>query len=164
MPSMRRLFLVLAAFGLALPAAAQPQALGAWGSWGAFRQEGRCYAISQPWQAPDAQGWQPFASVGTWPGRARGGQLHIRLSRAARAGSAVLLRIDGRTFQLAGSGRDAWASDGRADADIQMAMRTGIDLVVETRATDGVAVRDLYRLRGAATAMDAASIACAPRR
>jgi hypothetical protein len=161
---MRRLFLALPAFGLAAPAAAQPQALGAYGSWAAFRDGGRCYAISQPWQAPDAQGWQPFASVGTWPGRARGGQLHIRLSRAARAGSAVLLRIDGRTFQLAGSGRDAWASDGRADADIQMAMRTGVDFAVETRATDGVAVRDLYRLRGAATAMDAASIACAPRR
>ena len=161
---MRRLMLALPAFGLVLPASAQPQALGAWGNWGAFRQDGRCYAISQPYEAPEAQGWQPFASVGTWPGRARGGQLHVRLSRAARAGSAVLLRIDGRTFQLAGSGRDAWAPDGRADADLQAAMRTGVDLAVETRSTDGMAVRDLYRLRGAATAMDAASIACAPRR
>ena len=160
---MRRLLLALPAFGLALPASAQPQALGAWGNWGAFRQEGRCYAISQPHEAPEAQGWQPFASIGTWPGRARGGQVHIRLSRAARAGSAVLLRIDGRTFQLTGAGRDAWAAAGRADADIQMAMRTGVELVVETRSTEGLQVRDLYRLRGAATAMDAASIACARR-
>jgi hypothetical protein len=43
-------------------------------------------------------------------------------------------------------------------------MRTGIDFFVETRAADGLQVRDLYRLRGAATAMDAAAIACAPRR
>ena len=41
-------------------------------------------------------------------------------------------------------------------------MRTGVDLAVETRATDGLLVRDQYRLRGAATAMDAAAIACAP--
>jgi hypothetical protein len=160
---MRHLLLALPALGLAAPALAQPQTLGAWGHWAAFRDGARCYAISQPSQAPEAQGWQPFASVGTWPGRGRGGQLHVRLSRAARAGSAVLLRIDGRTFQLIGAGREAWAPDARADADIQAAMRTGIDLAVETRATDGLAVRDLYRLRGAATAMDAASIACTRR-
>ncbi len=146
----------------ATAARADPQTLGAYGNWAAFRAEGRCYAITQPWQAPAAQGWQPFASVGQWPGR--GGQLHIRLSREKRQGSAVLLRIDGRAFQLIGGGRDAWAPDARADAEIQTAMRTGIDLAVETRATDGLLVRDLYRLRGAATAMDAAAIACAPRR
>jgi hypothetical protein len=76
----------------------------------------------------------------------------------------VLLRIDGRSFQLVGGGRDAWAPDPRADQEIQAALRTGIDMVVETRATDGAAVRDHYRLRGAATAMDAAAIACVPRR
>jgi hypothetical protein len=149
---------------LAVPALAQPQSLGAFGHWAAFRDGARCYAISQPHQAPAVQGWQPFASIGIWPGRGRGGQLHIRLSREQRAGSAVLLRIDGRLFQLTGGGRDAWAPDGRADAEIQLAMRTGIDLVVETRSTDGLQIRDLYRLRGAATAMDAAAIACAPRR
>jgi len=76
----------------------------------------------------------------------------------------VLARIDGRSFQLVGGGRDAWAADPRADAELQAAMRTGIELVVETRSTQGALVRDHYRLRGAATAMDAAAIACAPRR
>jgi len=161
---MRCFRFLLLSFGLATPALAQPQALGAFGNWAAFRDGGRCYAITQPYQGPVAQGWQPFASVGTWPGRGRGGQLHIRLSRETRAGSAVLLRIDGRTFQLASGGRDAWAPDGRADADIQMAMRSGIELSVETRSTDGAPVRDQYRLRGAATAMDAAAIACPRRR
>jgi hypothetical protein len=153
----------LLSLGLAAPALAQPQTLGAWGSWASFREGGRCYAITQPYQAPEAQGWQPFASIGQYPGR-RGGQLHVRLSREKRQGSAVLLRIDGRAFQLNGGGRDAWAPDARADAEIQTAMRTGVDLVVETRSTQGLLVRDLYRLQGAATAMDAAAIACAPRR
>jgi hypothetical protein len=35
---------------------------------------------------------------------------------------------------------------------------------VETRSERGALIRDLYRLRGAATALDAAAIACAPRR
>lgn len=153
------LFLALAA----APASAQPQSLGVFGSWGAFRGEGRCYAIAEPREAPTAEGWRPFASVGHWPGRS-GGQLHIRLSREKRQGSAVFVRIDGRSFQLAGGGRDAWAPDARADADIQTAMRTGLDLVVETRTIRGLLVRDHYRLRGAATAIDAAAIACAPRR
>ena len=76
----------------------------------------------------------------------------------------MLARIDGRSFQLVGGGRDAWAADAGADAEIQAAMRTGIELVVETRSSQGLLVRDHYRLRGAATAMDAAAIACAPRR
>jgi hypothetical protein len=143
------------------PALAQPRALGAFGSWATFRDAGRCYAITQPYQSSGGPNGQPFAAVGAWPGR--GSQLHIRLSREKRAGSAILLRVDGRLFQLVGGGRDAWAPDGRADAEIQAAMRTGVDLAVETRAADGLLVRDQYRLRGAATAMDAAAIACARR-
>jgi hypothetical protein len=155
------LFLVIA---FAAPAAAEPQLLGIFGSWGAFAGDGRCYAIAQPFDAPPPLGWQPFAAVGHWPGRHSGGELHLRLSREKRPGSAVLLNVDGHSFQLVGGGRDAWASDPRADQEIQDAMRTGLDLLVETRATDGALVRDHYHLRGAATAMDAASLACAPRR
>ena len=157
---MRALALPVLLLCAPVPAAAEPQALGAFGSWGAFREGGRCYAIARPTQSPE--GTQPFASVGVWPGR--GSQLNIRLSREKREGSAVLLRVDGRTFQLLGATRDAWAPDSRADAEIQTAMRTGVDMVVETRATGGSLVRDQYALRGAATAMDAAAIACAPRR
>jgi hypothetical protein len=40
-------------------------------------------------------------------------------------------------------------------------MRTGIDMTVETRSERGALVRNYYQLRGAATAIDAAAIACA---
>jgi hypothetical protein len=154
--------LLLLSIAWASPGVAQPRSLGVFGGWGAFAGDGRCYAISEPSGTTSAAGWRPFASIGHWPGR--GGQFHVRLSRAKRQGSAVLIRIDGRSFQLAGGGRDAWASDPGADREIQTAMRTGIDMIVETRAEDGAAVRDRYGLRGAATAMDAAAIACVPRR
>jgi hypothetical protein len=161
---MRRISNFLLFFmAVAAPAIAQPRPLGIFGSWGAFRDDRRCYAITQPFDAPAPEGWRPFAAIGHWTDRPAGGQLHVRLSREKRPGSAVLLRIDGRSYQLGGGGRDAWAPDRRADSEIQAAMRTGIDLVVETRSTRGALVQDRYRLRGAATAMDAAAIACARR-
>jgi hypothetical protein len=159
-----RNFPFLLIFAVASAAAGQQRPLGIFGTWGAFDDGRRCYAITQPFEGPAPEGWQPFASIGHWRARGPGGQLHIRLSREKRPGSAVLLRIDGNTFQLAGGGRDAWAPDGRADGEIQSAMRTGIDLIVETRSVRGLLVRDHYRLRGAATAMDAAALACARRR
>jgi hypothetical protein len=148
---------------LPVPAQAQQQALGIFGTWGAFRGPDRCYAIAEPHQKPRAGDGRGFASVGYWPGRGVGGQAHFRLSRAKREGSAVLLRIDDRTFQLRGGGADAWAADPAADAELVSAMRTGIEMNVETRAANGALVRDSYRLRGAATAIDAAAIACARR-
>jgi hypothetical protein len=155
----RRLLLALSL--LAGPAAAQQQSLGIFGLWGAFEEEERCYAISEPYREPRAQDGRAFASVGWWPGRGVRGQVHFRLARAKRAGSAVLLRIDDRTFQLAGDGADAWAPEARADSDIVAAMRTGLEMTVETRSQRGTRIRDSYRLRGAATAIDAAALACA---
>jgi hypothetical protein len=158
---MRAATFFLLSLGLTGQAWAQPQSLGIFQTWGAFREPGRCYAITEPERAPRPEAWRPFASVGYWPGRGVRSQVHFRLSREKRAGSAVLLRIDDQTFQLLGGGNNAWAPDRRADADIVAAMRVGLEMNVETRSTAGAFVRDSYRLRGAATAIDAAAIACA---
>ena len=160
---MRRLLFLVLCFALAAPAIAQRRPLGTWFFWGAFRDNERCFAIAEPQQASADEGARPFASIGWWPGRGLAGQLHVRLGREKRQGSAVLLRIDGRTFQLVSGPRDAWAPDARADAEIVAAMRTGVELSVETRSARGLSMRDTYRLRGAATAIDAAAIACRRR-
>jgi hypothetical protein len=148
---------------LAAPAGAEPQSLGVFGQWAAFEKDGprTCYAIAAPFQSLKPRGWKPFASVGYWPQARLRGQVHFRLSREKREGSAVLLRIADRTFQLLAGKTDAWAPDAAADALIIQAMRSGVDMVVETRARSGILVRDVYQLRGAATAIDAAAIACA---
>lgn len=145
----------------ASPALAQKQALGIFGQWGAFRDAARCYAISEPSGTRRRDGGRAFIAVGNWPGRNIRGQLHVRFAWPKRAGSAVLLRIDERTFQLIGGGADGWAPDAGADAAIVAAMRTGVEMSVETRSEGGGLLRDLYPLRGAATAIDAAAIACA---
>ena len=99
--------------------------------------------------------------MGYWPGRHIRAQVHFHFARPKRSGSAVLLRIDARTFQLIGGGAEGWAPDAAADAAIVTAMRTGVAMSVETRSQNGGLMRDDYPLRGAATAIDAAAIACA---
>ena len=158
---MRRLAIIFLCMALATPAAAQRRPLGTWSFWGAFRDNERCFAIAEP--VDRNRDARPFASVGWWPARGFAGQVHVRLADEKRQGSAVLLRIDGRSFQLAAGPRDAWAPDAAADAEIVAAMRTGIEMVIETRSARGALMRDTYRLRGAATAIDAAAIACRRR-
>ena len=150
---------------IAAPVAAQTEAVGVYGQWGSFEQKTprSCYAIAAPERARRDLGWKPFASVAYWPERRIRAQLHVRLSREKRPGSAVLLRIDDRTFQLIASKIDAWAPNAAADAEIVTALRTGVDMRIETRTTSGTLMRDSYSLRGAATAIDAAAIACTRR-
>jgi hypothetical protein len=147
----------------AAPASAQQQSIGVFGLWGAFRDAGHCYAISRAQgRSSSSSAAEPaFAAIGWWPGRFIRGQLHFRFSHAKRPGSAVLLRIDGHVFQLIGGGDNGWAPDPAADTEIVAAMRTGIEMNVETRSAAGGLIRDVYPLRGAATAIDAAAIACA---
>jgi hypothetical protein len=162
---MRFALLALTFCALATPAWGQRQSLGIFGQWGAFRDANgsRCYAIAEPLRNARNRAARPFASVGFFPGRGTAGQVYFRLSRAKREGSALILKVDDRTFQLVGGGASAWAPGPEADAAILSAMRSGISMTVETRAERGTAIRDGYQLRGAATAIDAAAIACARR-
>src|SRR4051812_47924735 len=145
---------------VAAPAFAARQSLGIFSLWGSFRDGGRCWAVAEPEGASRRAG-RAFASVAWSATGAPRGQLSFRLARPKRPGSAVLLRIDERVFQLIGGGVNAWAENARADGDIVAAMRTGVQMTIETRADDGTSLRDAYPLRGAATAIDAAAIACA---
>jgi hypothetical protein len=158
---MRYPLFILSLVAVAAPLHAQRRPLGIFFQWGAFAEKdaGRCFAIARPERA--AKDGSASAAVGYWPRQAVRGQVSFRLSRPKRDGSAVLLRIDERVFQLSGRGADAWAPDARADADIVAAMRSGVEMRVETRAQNGAMLREHYKLRGAATAIDAAAIACA---
>jgi hypothetical protein len=162
---MRPAIFLLSLLVLTGPAPAQPQPRGIFFGWGAFEQAGprKCYAIAQPELSGRARPWPAFASVGFWPERAAGPQFHARLSRKKRPGSAVILRVGDRSFQLLAGGGDAWAANPRADAAIAAAIRAGVSMSVETRSEQGGLVRDRYQLRGAASAIDAAAIACARR-
>lgn len=145
---------------LAAPAAAR-DSLGVFGQWGAFRDPAapRCYAISQAdVQRPEHAG---YATIGTWPRRQVRGQLNLRLSRTVAPRAAIRLAIGDQRFTLTGGEADAWAADARMDAAIRAAMRSAAAMSVTATDRAGRRFTDRYRLDGAATAMDAATVGCA---
>jgi hypothetical protein len=148
---------------LTAPAAAR-DSLGVFERWGAFRDAApaRCYAIAQPVR-PVARNaaWQPFASVAFWPTLRQRNQLHFRLSERRAVDARVLLSIGGKRFELLAGGADAWAPHPRIDAAIIAEMRSAQSMTVTSRSLSGRAFSDTYRLRGAATAIDAAALGCA---
>lgn len=89
------------------------------------------------------------------------GQVHFRLSRERFAKTQVILGIGVRRFTLLAGSTDAWAPDKRMDAVIIAAIRSGIGMSVRGVAKNGAAFADVYALRGAATAIDAAALGCA---
>ena len=162
---MRAAVFLLFLLTVTAPAVAQRQPLGIFFRWGAYQEKGAqsCFAMAQPVNSAGPGAWRPFASVSFWPGQAIASQLHVRLSRPIRQGSAVIAKIDGRSFQLNGRGADAWAPNPSADAAIVAAMRPGANMSVESRSVPGGRIRERYLLRGAASAIDAAALACAAR-
>jgi hypothetical protein len=154
---------VIVAMALPLPAVARDR-LGVWNDWGAFRDVAvpRCYAIAMSADQPGRdRETQPYLTVATWPRRGVHGEVHVRLSRGTAPDKPVTLRIAGRSFALVSGGIDAWAIDRGTDAAIIAAMRNGGDLSIGAHARSGRTFRDSYRLTGAASAMDAASLGCA---
>ncbi|WP_010161753.1 hypothetical protein [Sphingomonas sp. PAMC 26617] len=165
----RRLLAVLALAALPAGAGAR-ETLGVFDRWGAFSDSapGRCFAIAEPVRAGGASRWRPFASIASWPGREAGAgrvrnQLHIRLSRERDRQARVTLSVGDRRFDLTATAADAWAPDARTDAAIVSAIRSSRSMSVETLGQAGGPFADVYALKGAATAIDAAAIACLGR-
>lgn len=137
--------------------------LGVFQGWGAFRDPNvpRCYAIAMAEPGSRQRDYQPYASIGTWPRRGMRNQMHFRLSRQLAQSGGITLSIAGRRFDLEGGGGDAWAIDQRMDAAIVAAMRSAQWMTVTARDSRSRRFSDSWKLTGAATAMDAATVGCA---
>lgn len=144
------------------PAALAKDSLGVFNNWGAFRDPDvpRCYAIAEPQEITGKATRKSYASVGFWPERGIRAQFHVRLSRDRSTNSRVTVSISGRRFQLTANRSDAWSQDRRMDAAVIAALRSANSMSVETIGRDGKPIVDAYLLRGAATAIDAASLGC----
>lgn len=149
----------------AFPASARDD-LGVYSGWAAFRDPNvpRCYAIAKAEDSSGERTYKPYAAIGTWPKRQVRGQLHIRLSRKLADNSAISLRVGQKRFTLIGGGGDAWADGKAMDAAVVAAMRAADRMYVSAVDERGRRFTDSYRLVGAATAMDAATVGCSNRR
>lgn len=159
-----RIFASLALLAaLLMPAIANARdSLGVFGNWGAFRDPDapRCYAIARPDRERRGE-WEPFASIGNWPGRDRRGQVHFRLRREMQDDGRPALTIGAQRFELVGRGPDAWAANSRDNAAIVAAIRSGTSMRIVARSRRTGRFVDNYNLRGAASAIDAAALGCA---
>lgn len=153
---------VLLALALATPAAAR-DTIGVYHGWGTFRdaRPARCYAIARPVRAGGSA--YGFASVATWPGRGLRSSLHVRLSRPRDRSAGVTLSVGERRFELVARDMDAWAADAPSDRALVTAIREGRSMSVEAVGVGGRPFADVYLLAGAATAIDAAALACLSR-
>jgi len=154
--------LLIALALLAVPAAAR-ETVGVYRGWAAFRDPDRCYAIAAPVVAGGSNRWRAFASVATWPARGLRSSLHVRLSRERDRSVPVTLSVGERRFTLVGGGIDAFAADAASDRALVAALRSGRSMSVEAVGVGGRPFADTYALAGAATAIDAAALACLPR-
>lgn len=159
----RAIFFLIAVAAPAIAFAAPRTALGVFDGWGAFREPGtpRCYAIAAPSATVGTPQVKAYASVGYWPKSRIRGQFYVRLSKTRAPGRELRLTIGSRRFILTGNGVHGWASDARMDAAIIAAMRSAPSMSVESSTDAGRSIADTYRLRGAATAIDAAALGCA---
>jgi len=150
---------------LATPAWARDP-LGVFNAWGAFRDKAphRCFAIAEPDPKRAKGDWRPFASVANWPDRGVRNQIHVRLRKNRKPDTPVTLSIGPQKFDLVAGTADAWAPDPRTDAAIVRAMRSGQWMIINAKGQRGGGFVDSYPLRGIATAIDAATVACARRR
>jgi len=160
---LKRLCILFAICGSLLATSAfAKDSLGIFNSWGAFRdpQVPRCYAIAESEEITGKADRKSYASVGFWPGRKIRAQFHVRLSRDRSTNSRVMVSISGRRFQLTADRSDGWSQDKRMDAAIIAAIRSAKSMTIESTGRDGRPIVDAYLLRGAATAIDAASLGC----
>jgi hypothetical protein len=150
------LFAVALAF--AAPALAA-ELVGIYGEWGTFSDDAdrRCHAMAMA--APE-DGERPdgYLSVVLTPKAMP--QVYARLSRPMSANAGISLTVEGRRFRLSGSRRDAFARNAQMDRALIAAMRSARSLSIETLGADGRALVDSYSLSGAASAIDAARLAC----
>ena len=156
----------LAALLLIAAAGGGRETLGVFNGWGAFRDRtpARCFAIARPVTTSGRGG---FASVASWPGRGLHSSLHVHLGRARDRSAPVTLSLGGvggeRHFTLVANTADAWAADLASDRAIVAALRGGRSMSIEAVGEGGRPFADSYALAGAATAIDAAALACAGR-
>lgn len=155
----------LLALLLLTPAPAGAQVLASGGFWAAMeRPGGSCEAVSRSeLLAPRGEEQARVAIAFDRSGR-RHGQLHARLSRPARGGAHAMLTVGTDQFLLITRGADAWSRGPAQEQAILASLRRAPRMRIQWQGAGGRRYTDYYLLAGAATAIDAAAIGCAPAR
>jgi hypothetical protein len=150
---------------LLIGAAAAPRAstVFAGGAWVTIDRGNVCEALSRSQRIAAKDKVQAVAGFTFTPDHRRWGEFHARLSRMPRAGSSVMLTIQGQPFLLLPRGDWAWSRGPLQEQAIIAAARSGGAMRIEARDGAGRRFSDPYVLDGAPTAIDAAGARCSLR-
>jgi hypothetical protein len=156
---------VLATALLLLPTAASARGtvIYAQGAWAAIDRGSVCEALSRSAKVAPKGKIQAVAGLSFTSDHKRWGEFHAELSRSARAGSSVILKVSSQPFLLVGDGNWAWSRGTAQEQAIIAALRDSGAMTIEARDQSGVRFVDPYGLGGAPTAIDAAAARCALR-
>lgn len=155
--------LAAAALLLATAAPAHGIVVHAGGAWAAIDRGSVCEALSRSVKVAPKGKVQAVAGLSFTPDHKRWGEFHVHLSRVARTGSSVMLKIGSEPFLLVARGDWAWSTGPAQEQAIIAALRQGGWMSVQARDQNGVRFVDPYALAGAPTAIDAAAARCALR-
>ncbi len=136
------------------------QIIAASGDWAAFDRGASCEAVSRSLLVPRKGEEQPHIAIAFDRTGPRRGEVSVRLRRAVRPGSSVMLTIGNQPFLLPARGGDAWSRGPRQEAAIIAAMRRETGMRIEARDQAGQRTVDRYSLGGAPTVIDAAAATC----
>ena len=140
------------------------QTIAASGDWAAFDRGASCEAVSRSLSVPRKGDEQPRIAIAFDRAGSRRGEVSVRLRRAVRPGSSVILTIGEQPFLLSARLGDAWSRGPRQEAAIIAAIRRETGMRVEARDAAGRRTVDRYLLGGAPTAIDAAGARCQRQR
>ena len=140
------------------------QTIAASGDWAAFDRGTSCEAVSRSLSVPRKGDEQPRVAIAFDRAGSRRGEVSVRLRRAVRSGSSVILTIGEQIFLLPARGGNAWSRGPRQESAIIAAIRRETGMRVEARDEAGRRTVDRYSLGGAPTAIDAAAARCQRQR
>ena len=159
------------AFGVAMPAAAEPANLiGVFGNWSAFSSGSgaslTCYALSKPRasQPKGAKRSAIYLMVSDWPARKVKAEPQIVYGYQAKEGGAAGLGVgpDKFAFFIRNSGKEgsAWLQQLGDNVRLVNALQGGVSAVASGVSTKGTKTSDTYSLSGFNDAMAKVHAAC----
>ncbi len=158
------------ALALTLPAAAEPQSLGTFSDWSAFKSSGSdgvvCYALSQPKESqPTNVKRDPiYFLISSWPGKKTFGEPSVVPGYPYKEGSITTVEIGSDKFEFytqnEGADGGAWMKTAAEEKRLLEAMRGGSRMVVKGTSRRGTLTTDEYSLKGISAALDKIAADC----
>jgi hypothetical protein len=146
-----------------------PKLIGRHGAWKAYsfldNNEKVCFISSQPRKQGGKlrKRGEVFFFVTRWSDEKDKNVVSVANGYAFKPDSQVIVKVDGKAFQLFTQGEMAWTKDQAMDDAITEALKKGATLEVKGISGLGAETTDTYSLTGSGAAYQAITKACAKK-